>query len=128
MWRPEQNHHAVIISRWQFSGYVAVIFLAAIKNVPVNASTRQLDGAYMPRIYWRLSFPQLKGAMGSCITILAMYALRSFDFIVSLVAIRPLGVDGLPHLDVQRSLSRANFAYSGDQLLPAGAGLVLICP
>lgn len=73
----------IIAMVWQFSGYVAVIFLAAIKNVPVNViNAAKLDGAYMPRIYWRLIIPQLKGAAGSCITILAMYALRSFDFIV----------------------------------------------
>lgn len=76
----------IIAMVWQFSGYVAVIFLAAIKNVPTNiVNAAKLDGAYMPRIYMKLIIPQLKGAMGSCITILAMYALRSFDFIVSLV-------------------------------------------
>lgn len=80
----------IIAMVWQFSGYVAVIFLAAIKNVPVNViNAAKLDGAYMPRIYFKLIIPQLKGAMGSCITILAMYALRSFDFIVSLVGYTP---------------------------------------
>ncbi len=55
----------IIALVWQFSGYVAVIFLAAIKNVPVNViNAAKLDGAYMPRIYWRLIIPQLKGAMG----------------------------------------------------------------
>ena len=77
----------MIVMIWQFSGYVAVIFLAAIKNVPPNIiNAAKLDGAYMPRIYWKLIIPQLKGAMGSCITILAMYALRSFDLIYSLTS------------------------------------------
>ena len=55
----------IIAMVWQFSGYVAVIFLAAIKNVPVNiVNAAKLDGAYMPRIYAKLIIPQLKGAMG----------------------------------------------------------------
>ena len=36
----------IIAMVWQFSGYVAVIFLAAIKNVPVNVvNAAKLDGA-----------------------------------------------------------------------------------
>ena len=77
----------MLVMVWQFSGYVAVIFLAAIKNVPTNIiNAAKLDGAYMPRVYWKMILPQMTGAMGSCITILAMYALRSFDLIYSLTS------------------------------------------
>ena len=103
----------IIAMVWQFSGYVAVIFLAAIKNVPVNVvNAAKLDGAYMPRIYWRLIIPQLKGAMGSCITILAMYALRSFDFIVSLVGYTTSSAWTLPIWMYNEAFQNNNFAYS----------------
>ncbi len=103
----------IIAMVWQFSGYVAVIFLAAIKNVPVNViNAAKLDGAYMPRIYWRLIIPQLKGAMGSCITILAMYALRSFDFIVSLVGYTTSSAWTLPIWMYNEAFQMNNFAYS----------------
>ncbi len=103
----------IIAMVWQFSGYVAVIFLAAIKNVPVNViNAAKLDGAYMPRIYWRLIIPQLKGAMGSCITILAMYALRSFDFIVSLVSNTTSSAWTLPIWMYNEAFQNNNFAYS----------------
>lgn len=103
----------IIAMVWQFSGYVAVIFLAAIKNVPVNVvNAAKLDGAYMPRIYWRLIIPQLKGAMGSCITILAMYALRSFDFIVSLVGYTTSSAWTLPIWMYNGAFQNNNFAYS----------------
>ena len=103
----------IIAMVWQFSGYVAVIFLAAIKNVPVNVvNAAKLDGAYMPRIYWRLIIPQLKGAMGSCITILAMYALRSFDFIVSLVGYTTSSAWTLPIWMYNEAFQSNNFAYS----------------
>lgn len=103
----------IIAMVWQFSGYVAVIFLAAIKNVPVSViNAAKLDGAYMPRIYWRLIIPQLKGAMGSCITILAMYALRSFDFIVSLVGYTTSSAWTLPIWMYNEAFQNNNFAYS----------------
>ena len=103
----------MLVMVWQFSGYVAVIFLAAIKNVPTNIiNAAKLDGAYMPRIYWKMIIPQLKGSMGSCITILAMYALRSFDFIVSLVGYTKSQATTLPILMYNEAFQKNNFAYS----------------
>ena len=116
MWASSNNSimlSIIIAMVWQFSGYVAVIFLAAIKNVPVNViNAAKLDGAYMPRIYGRLIIPQLKGAMGSCITILAMYALRSFDFIVSLVGYTTSSAWTLPIWMYNEAFQNNNFAYS----------------
>lgn len=67
---------------WQFSGYVALIFLAGIKSVPQNQiNAARLDGASQSRIYRRLIIPQLKPAMTTSVVIIAMFALRSFDFI-----------------------------------------------
>jgi len=103
----------IIAMIWQFSGYVAVVFFAAIKNVPVShINAAKLDGAYMPRIYVKLIIPQLKGAMGSCITILAMYALRSFDFIVSLVGYTNKAATTLPIMMYNEAFQKNNFAYS----------------
>jgi glucose/mannose transport system permease protein len=67
---------------WQFSGYVALVFLGGIKSVPQNQiQAAQLDGASTWRIYRRLILPQLKAPMTTAIVIIAMFALRSFDFI-----------------------------------------------
>lgn len=98
---------------WQFSGYVAVVFLAAIKGVPTShINAAMLDGAYMPRIYCKLIIPQLKGAMGSCITILAMYALRSFDLIVAMVGYSNNAAFTLPIWMYKEAFEQNNFAYS----------------
>lgn len=116
MWASSNNTvmlSIIIAMVWQFSGYVAVIFLAAIKNVPTNIiNAAKLDGAYMPRVYAKLIIPQLKGAMGSCITILAMYALRSFDFIVSLVGYTTSSAWTLPIWMYNEAFQSNNFAYS----------------
>lgn len=74
---------AVILALvWQFSGYVALIFLAGIKSVPENQiNAAYLDGASSFKVFRRIILPQLKTPLATSIVIIAMYALRSFDFI-----------------------------------------------
>ncbi len=112
--KPESVMLSIVIALvWQFSGYVAVIFLAGIKGIPENIiNAARLDGAYSPRIYMKLVLPQLKGAMGSCITILAMYALRSFDFIVTLVGYTNKTATTLPIWMYNEAFQNNNFARS----------------
>lgn len=98
---------------WQFSGYVALIFFAGIKSVPQNViNAAKLDGAYSPRIYRKLVLPQLKGALSSAVTILAMYALRSFDFIWQMTQGGPgTASHTLPVLMYRETFEQNNFAY-----------------
>lgn len=105
---------AIIIALvWQFSGYIAVIFLAGIKSVPENViNAAKLDGSYSLRIYWKLIIPQLKGALGSCITILAMYALRSFDLINVMSSVSREGSMTLPVWMYKEMFNGNNFAHS----------------
>ena len=98
---------------WQFSGYVALIFYAGIKSVPQNViNAARLDGAYSPRIYAKLILPSLKGAFSSSVTILAMYALRSFDFIWQMTQGGPgTSSHTLPVLMYREVFEQNNFAY-----------------
>ena len=103
----------MLVMVWQFSGYVAVIFLAAIKNVPTNIiNAAKLDGSYMPRVYMKMILPQMTGAMGSCITILAMYALRSFDLIYSLTSYTNPASATLPIMMYNEMYAHDNYAYA----------------
>lgn len=116
---------------WQFSGYVAVIFLGGIKSVPQNQiNAAKLDGAYNVRIYLKLILPQLKGALVSSITIIAMFALRSFDFIWQLTGGGPgYASHTLPILMYEETFMKSNFSYGaaiGSFLL--ALVLVLILP
>jgi len=103
----------IIALVWQFSGYISVIFLAGIKSVPENViNAAKLDGAYSLRIYWKMIIPQLKGALGSCITILAMYALRSFDLINVMSNANREGSMTLPVWMYKEAFTQNNFAHS----------------
>lgn len=98
---------------WQFSGYVAIIFLGGIKSVPQNQiNAAKLDGAYNGRIYLKLILPQLKGALVSAVTIIAMFALRSFDFIYQLTNGGPgYASYTLPILMYQETFMKNKYAY-----------------
>ncbi len=103
----------IIALVWQFSGYIALIFFAGIKSVPQNViNAAKLDGAYSPRIYRKLIIPQLKGAMVSSVTVIAMFALRSFDFIWQLHEGGP-GYSSytLPVMMYVETFQKNNFAY-----------------
>ena len=103
----------IIALVWQFSGYVALLFLAGIKSVPQNViNAAKLDGAYSPRIYLRLVLPSLKGSLSSAITVLAMFALRSFDFIWQLTGGGPgYASHTLPVLMYRETFEMNNYAY-----------------
>lgn len=67
---------------WQFSGYASLIFLAGLKSVPENqVQAAYLDGASSLKVFWRVILPQLKAPLTTAIVVIAMYALRSFDFV-----------------------------------------------
>lgn len=103
----------IIALVWQFSGYIALIFFAGIKSVPQNViNAAKLDGAYSLRIYRKLIVPQLKGAMVSSVTVIAMFALRSFDFIWQLHEGGP-GYSSytLPVMMYVETFQKNNFAY-----------------
>lgn len=112
--RPETVMLSVIIALvWQFSGYTALLFYAGIKSVPQNViNAARLDGARTPRIYMKLVLPSLKGSVSSSVTILAMYALRSFDFIWQMTQGGPgTASHTLPVMMYRETFEQNNYAY-----------------
>ncbi len=67
---------------WQFSGYVMLIFLAAIRSVPQShVMAAQIDGASGFKLYSRVIIPQIKTSTFTAFVILMIFALKAFDFI-----------------------------------------------
>ena len=98
---------------WQFSGYVALIFLAGLKSVPQNhINAAYLDGASSVKVFWRIILPQLRSSVAASIVVIAMYALRSFDFIWVLTAGGPgYASHTLPVMMYRETFSSARYAY-----------------
>ena len=75
----------VIAAVWQASGFVMALFLAGLRAVDDNIiKAAQLDGASLPRVYWRVVLPCLRPVLFSSIMILAHIAIKSFDLVVAL--------------------------------------------
>ena len=67
---------------WQFSGYVMLIFLAAIRTVPQShIMAAQIDGASGFKLYTRVIIPQIKTSTFTAFVILMIFSLKAFDFI-----------------------------------------------
>ena len=67
---------------WQFSGYIMLIFLAAIRTIPKShIMAAQIDGASGFKLYTRVIIPQIKTSTFTAFVILMIFSLKAFDFI-----------------------------------------------
>jgi glucose/mannose transport system permease protein len=75
----------VIAAVWQSCGFVLALFLAGLRGIDdAIIKAAQVDGASLPRIYWRIIIPSLRPVFLSSIIILSHIAIKSFDLVVVL--------------------------------------------
>jgi glucose/mannose transport system permease protein len=99
---------------WQFSGYIMLIFLAAIRTVPQShIMAAQIDGASGFRLYTRVIIPQIKTSTFTAFVILMIFSLKAFDFIWILTDGGPGWATTILPITVYRVAFKSNqFAYS----------------
>lgn len=72
----------VIAAVWQSSGFVMAMFLAGLRGIDSSViQAAQIDGASMPKIYWRIIVPALRPVFFSAFIILSHIAIKSFDLV-----------------------------------------------
>ena len=83
---PEMSIYTVVIAGvWQASGFVMALFLAGLRGVDDSIiKAAQVDGASLPRIYWRIIIPSLRPVFFSAFIILTHIAIKSFDLVIAL--------------------------------------------
>jgi len=87
----------VIAAVWQSSGFVMALFLAGLRGIDDSIiKAAQVDGASMPRIYWRIIIPSLRPVFFSAFIILAHIAIKSFDLVMALTGGGPGYSSDLP--------------------------------
>ena len=87
----------VIAAVWQSSGFVMALFLAGLRGIDDSIiKAAQVDGASLPRIYWRIIIPSLRPVFFSCFMILAHIAIKTFDLVVALTGGGPGFASDLP--------------------------------
>ena len=70
--------HARYVNLWGLSG------LRGIDESIIKAE--QVDGASLPRIYWRILIPSLRPVFFSTLMVLSHLAIKSFDLVMALTA------------------------------------------
>jgi glucose/mannose transport system permease protein len=75
----------VIAGLWQATGFVMALFLAALRGIDDSIiKAAQVDGASLPRIYWRIVLPSLRPVFFSTLMVVSHLAIKSFDLVMAL--------------------------------------------
>jgi glucose/mannose transport system permease protein len=85
---PDRAIYTVVIAGvWQSAGFVMALFLAGLRGIDDSIlKAAQVDGASLPRIYWRILIPSLRPVFFSTLMVLAHIAIKSFDLVMALTS------------------------------------------
>ncbi len=82
---------------WQSAGFVMALFLAGLRGIDDSIiKAAQIDGASLPRIYWRIVIPSLRPVFFSTLLVVSHLAIKSFDLVMALTAGGPGYATDLP--------------------------------
>ncbi|MFT6591549.1 MAG: glucose/mannose transport system permease protein [Rhodoferax sp.] len=77
----------VIAGIWQSAGFAMALFLAGLRGIDDSIiKAAQMDGASLPRIYWRIILPILRPVVFSIILVLSHLSIKSFDLVMALTS------------------------------------------
>ena len=95
---PDNAIYCVAIAGvWQASGFVMALFLAGLRGIDESIiKAAQVDGASLPRIYWRIVVPSLRPVFFSTLMVVSHLAIKSFDLVIALTAGGPGYATDLP--------------------------------
>ena len=95
---PDKAIYCVAIAGvWQSAGFVMALFLAGLRGIDDSIiKAAQVDGASLPRIYWRILIPSLRPVFFSTLMVVSHLAIKSFDLVMALTAGGPGYATDLP--------------------------------
>lgn len=74
-----------LVAVWHSTGFVMAMFIAGLRGVDDSVfKAARIDGASLPRIYWRIVLPSLRPTVFSAALILLPASLKTFDLVVVL--------------------------------------------
>lgn len=75
----------VIAGIWQSAGFAMALFLAGLRGIDDSIiKAAKIDGASLPRIYWRIILPAMGPVFFSTVMVLSHLAIKSFDLVMAL--------------------------------------------
>jgi glucose/mannose transport system permease protein len=95
---PDRAIYCVVIAAiWQSAGFAMALFLAGLRAIDDSIiKAAQVDGASLPRIYWRILIPTLRPVIFSTLMVVSHLAIKSFDLVMALTAGGPGYATDLP--------------------------------
>ncbi|HJV69522.1 sugar ABC transporter permease [Ideonella sp.] len=95
---PDMAIYCIVIAGiWQSAGFVMALFLAGLRGIDDSIiKAAQVDGASLPRIYWRIIIPSLRPVFFSTLMVVSHLAIKSFDLVMALTAGGPGYATDLP--------------------------------
>ena len=95
---PDKAIYCIAIAGvWQSAGFVMALFLAGLRGIDDSIiKAAQIDGASLPRIYWRIIVPSLRPVFFSTLMVVSHLAIKSFDLVMALTAGSPGYATDLP--------------------------------
>ena len=128
----EMSIYTVVIAGvWQSSGFVMALFLAGLRGIDDSIiKAAQVDGAGMPRIYWRIIIPSLRPVFFSAVIILSHVAIKSFDLVMVLTRGGPGYSSDLPATFMYAfAFTRSRLALgAASAMVMFGAVMAIIIP
>ena len=77
----------VMAGIWQSAGCAMALSLAGLRGIDDSIiKAAQMDGASLPRIYWRIILPVLRPVVFSTVMVLSHLSIKSFDLVMALTA------------------------------------------
>ncbi len=106
-------HVSILVDVWKTTPFVALLLLAGLQRIsPEVVQAAQVDGATPARIFWSLTLPLLRPAIGIALLFRALDAFRVFDAIYVLTAGGPANATETLSIYAYKTLVRAgDFGY-----------------
>jgi alpha-glucoside transport system permease protein len=79
---PLNNVFLIVASVWVWTGFCMVVLSAALKGISAEVlEAARVDGASEWHVFWRVTFPLLGATVAVVITIMLVFALKTFDVV-----------------------------------------------
>lgn len=83
----------VIVGTWQYAGYIMMIYVAALQNVPKDLiEAAEIDGATAWQRFRHITIPMVRPAITVSVFLTLVNSFKQFDVNVSLVGVGPARV------------------------------------
>ncbi|MEF3302310.1 carbohydrate ABC transporter permease [Paenibacillus sp. GYB003] len=104
----------VIVSVWQGAGYLMIIYIASLANVPKDiVEAARIDGANRLQLLGRITFPLIMPAVTVCLFLSISWAFKMFDLNMSLTKGGPFGSTESIALNIYQDAFRNNMLGLG---------------